>query len=204
MLHVGLTGGIAAGKSTVAAELARLGAEVVDADEVVHALLAPQGSAVAPVVARFGQRFRDTSGGIDRAALAELVFADPAARRDLETILHPQVRDEAARRFGRAAKERRCRIGVFDAALLVETGAYRDYDRLIVVRCPPQVQILRLVRRAGLTEQEARARIAAQAPLADKLVVADYVIDTGGTLQQTIEHTHRVWRLLERDARERG
>lgn len=203
MLRVGLTGGIAVGKSAVAGWLAEAGACVVDADHLVHALTSAGGEAVEAVVARFGPTVADGSGGIDRRALGEIVFADDGARRDLEAILHPLVRREADRRFDRARTEQGCRIAVFDAALLVETGSWRDFDRLVVVHCSPQAQMERLVRRDGITRDQARARIDAQSPAERKLEVADYVVDTNGTRAESREQTLRIYRELDRIERRR-
>ena len=201
MLRVGLTGGIASGKSTVAAMLAELGACVVDADRLAREVVAPGGAVHDAVVQRFGRSILAADGTIDRAALARVVFADAAARRDLEGLVHPAVRAEAERRFRRAELDG-CRVAVFDAALLVETGAYRDFDRLIVVRCSREQQLARLVERDGLSVAEAEARLAAQAPLEDKLALADVVVDTRGTIEATRRGTQQVWRrLLEEAAR---
>jgi dephospho-CoA kinase len=205
VLRVGLTGGIAAGKSTVAAELARLGACVVDADRVAREVTAPGGATHEAVVRRFGRSILAPDGCIDRAALGRAVFGDSAARADLERIVHPEVRAEAERRFRRAAREAGCRVAVLDAALLVETGAWRDLDRLIVVRCSRSEQRARLIARDGLSATEAEARIDAQAPLERKLALADYVIDTSGSLAETRRQTAAVWqRLLEESRRSAG
>jgi len=198
LLRVGLTGGIATGKSTVGAALADLGAVVVDADSLVHQLLGAGGSAVAEILSRFGPQVGDESGGIDRAALGRIVFADAQARSRLESLLHPRVRSEANRRFEVAARDRGCRVAVFDAALLVETGAYREFDRLIVTRCAPETQLRRLMARDGLSSSQARARIAAQAPVERKTALADFIIDTDGTVDATVEQTTRVFRKLEK------
>jgi len=193
---VGLSGGIATGKSTVAALFAELGAYVIDADALAREVVAPGGKAYAAVVSRFGSPILARDGSIDRPALASVVFADAEARRDLERIVHPEVLAEAERRFRSAERDTGCRVAILDAALLVETGAWRDLDRLIVVHCPPDVQLARLMKRNGLTADEARARIDAQAPLADKLARADYRIDTSGPLESTREQAAAVWREL--------
>lgn len=199
ILKVGLTGGIAAGKSTVAAMLAESGACVVDADRLTHEVTAPGGTAYDDVVARFGNGILNPDESIDRARLARLVFADDDARKALERIVHPKVRIEAARRFETAAAQWECRVAVFDAALLVETGAYRDFQRLIVVRCSREMQIRRLTERDGLTQAEAESRLAAQAPLENKLAVADYVIDTDTALDETRSRTAVVYESLLND-----
>jgi dephospho-CoA kinase len=195
ILRAGLTGGIASGKSTVAGFLRELGAIVVDADALVHELTAPGGAAHDEVVARFGRDIVGPDGRIDRATLGARVFADSGARRALEAIVHPHVRAEAARRFDAAARSGSAVVGVFDAALLVETGFHRDLDRLIVVRCAENTQIRRLAER-GMSEADARARINAQAPLTGKLEVADYVIDTDVGLDETRRQTGVVYRSL--------
>lgn len=199
ILRVGLTGGVASGKSTVAAMLSAHGAQVVDADRLVHEITSPGRTEFDRVVSHFGSGILDEDGKIDRIRLGQIVFADTAARSALEQILHPAVRAEAARRFEDAARELGLRIGVFDAALLVETGAYRDFHRLIVVRCSRETQIARLRERNDLSPEQAESRIAAQAPLERKLAVADYVIDTEGSLVETREQTSRVHKQLLRD-----
>jgi dephospho-CoA kinase len=199
ILRAGLTGGIASGKSTVARFFGDLGACVVDADEVARQVTAPAGSAHQAVVARFGRQILQPDGAIDREHLARLVFSDRVAREALNAIVHPEVRAEASRRIARCAAERRSRVAIFDAALLVETGYYRELDRLVVLRCSTKTQRRRLAQRDGLSAAEAEARISAQAPLDRKLAVADYVIDTDVTLEQTLAQTERVWDDLLRD-----
>ena len=194
MLRVGLTGGIATGKSTVAAMFRELGARVVDADVLSREVVAPRTPGHAAVLARFGPAILAGDGSIDRAALGRVVFADAAARRDLEAIVHPELLAEAERRFGLAESEG-VAVTLLDAALLVETGAWRALDRLIVVHCPPALQLERL-RKRGLTEAEARARVDAQAPLAEKLALAHFAIDTSRSLEATREQTEAVWRAL--------
>jgi dephospho-CoA kinase len=199
ILRVGLTGGMASGKSTVAAMLSSHGAFVVDADRVVHEITSPGRTEFDDVVSHFGAGILDGDGEIDRVRLGQIVFADAEARSALEQILHPAVRAEAARRFEVAARELGLRIGVFDAALLVETGAYRDFHRLIVVRCSRETQIIRLRERNDLSPSQAESRIVAQAPLERKLAVADYVIDTEGSLDETRQQAARVYTELLRD-----
>jgi dephospho-CoA kinase len=199
ILKVGLTGGVASGKSTVAAMLSEQGAFVVDADRLVHEITLPGRAEFDDVVSRFGSEILDNAGHIDRGRLGQIVFVDEEARRTLENIIHPGVRAETARRFEHAAREWNCRIGVFDAALLVETGAYRDFHRLIVVRCERETQIGRLRERNGLSRSNAELRLAAQAPLEPKLAVADYVIDTEGSRLETREQTARIYAQLQSD-----
>jgi len=148
---VGLTGGIASGKSNVAGVFVELGAFVVDADHLAHRLMRPGEPAFDEIVERFGRRIVDDRGEIDRQRLGRLVFGDAQARAALNGIMHPRVRAEAERQFAEAAAAGRARVAVFDAALLVETGAFRDFDRLIVLRCARETQIERLIQRGGLS-----------------------------------------------------
>lgn len=193
MLRVGLTGGLASGKSTVAALFRKLGAQHVDADAIARDLVERGGRGYEPVVARFGKGVVGPDGSIDRKALAAIVFRSTSAREDLNGILHPLIREEIAQRIGDGAGSR---VVLVDAALLVETGMHRGYDALIVVACSPETQIARAVARGGLTVEEAAARIAAQAPLDVKKAQADFVIDTDGTLAETQRQVREVWREL--------
>ncbi len=202
ILRVGLTGGIAAGKTTIASLLTQLGAGVIDADAVAHDVVSPSGPAYLDVVARFGPRILGADGRIDRTILGGVVFADPGALEALNAIVHPRVRAEAARRMA-DLESVGFKVAVLDAALLVETGMYRDLDRLVVVRCDRESQIRRLVQR-GLTRREAELRLAAQAPIERKLAVADYVIDTSVPLDETRRQTERVWAELVLDCTRRG
>jgi dephospho-CoA kinase len=197
MLRVGLTGGLAAGKSTVAGLFRELGAFHIDADVIAHALLGPGGGATREVAARFGEKVVGWDGGIDRKALAAIVFADPRALADLNALVHPKVRAEIARRIADVESLASASpVALVDAALLVESGIHRDLDALIVVACSEATQVARAVARGGLTEAEARARVAAQAPLREKLAVADYVIDNGGSLEDTARQVRSVWNTL--------
>ena len=199
LLHVGLTGGIASGKTTVARMLAGHGAFVLDADGVVHDLLRPGTPVFEAVVARFGGELMDGAGRLDRARLGRVVFRDGEARRALEAIVHPALLSEVERRFAEYAVSGRSPIAVLDAALVVETGLWRRFHRLIVVRCSAAVQRRRLLVRDRLSPAEVEARIAAQAPLSDKLALADYVVDTGGTLRETEQRVAGVWAALSVD-----
>jgi dephospho-CoA kinase len=196
ILRVGLTGGIASGKTTVARMLAELGAFVLDGDALAHAVIEPGQPAYESVVARFGREILAADGRIDRARLGPIVFGDPRAREALNAIVHPAVLAAAERAIDDYTVKGHSPIAVFDAALLVETGAYRELDRLIVIRCSAEAQMHRLVARDGLAVGQAQARIEAQAPLAQKLAVADYVIDTDGTLRETRQQTEEVYAKL--------
>jgi dephospho-CoA kinase len=181
MLVIGLSGGIASGKSTVARLLEERGAEVIDADRIGHAVLAPRGAARDEVLARFGPEVLGPDGGIDRARLGALVFADPVARRDLEAISHPHIYAEMERRLAQPHAEGA--VVVIDAPLLVETGGARALGirALAVVAATPEQQLDRAVAR-GTPPDRALAVIAAQASLSAKMAAADYVIDNRGAL----------------------
>jgi dephospho-CoA kinase len=195
MIRVGLTGGIASGKSLVAEELAKLGAAVIDADVLAREVVEPGTPGLAAVVARFGDAVL-TDGRLDRARLGALVFADPAARRDLERIIHPAVRARAAE-LERAAAEAGAAVVVHVIPLLVETGQADDFDRVVVVDVDPATQRERLLRRDGFTEAEADRRIAAQAAREDRLAAADVVLDNLGSVTQLKSQIRHLWDELD-------
>ena len=177
-MRVGLTGGVASGKSTVASMLSDLGAVVVDADTLAREVVAPGTPGLADVVAEFGPGVLDAEGALDRAALGRLVFEDPASRGALEAIIHPLVRARAAELEASAPEGA---LVVHDIPLLVETGQVGRFDAVLVVDVPTHVQVERAVRERGWTEEEARSRIAAQASREDRLAAATYVIDNTGS-----------------------
>ncbi|HEX9693933.1 MAG TPA: dephospho-CoA kinase [Actinomycetota bacterium] len=199
MLLVGLTGGIGTGKSTVARMLEKRGAVVFDADVLARQAVAPGTPGFEEVVERFGPNVLAPGGGLDREALASIVFSDPAARSDLEGIVHPEVR----RMFAEGCEEYRDsdRVVVFSAPLLVETGMHTAFDLLIVVSAPVATQIERLMRGRGMAERDVQARIAAQLPLEAKAEVADVLVDNEGTLEDLEGEVERVWRDLDALAR---
>jgi dephospho-CoA kinase len=199
MLLVGLTGGIGTGKSTVARMLEKRGAVVFDADVLARQAVAPGTPGFDQVVERFGPNVLAPGGGLDREALASIVFSDPAARRDLEGIVHPEVR----RMFAEGCEEYRDsdRVVVFSAPLLVETGMHTAFDLLIVVSAPVATQIERLMRGRGMAERNVQARIAAQLPLEAKAEVADILVDNEGTLEDLERRVELVWRDLDARAR---
>ena len=204
ILRVGLTGGIASGKSTVARRLSARGAFVVDMDPLSHQVMEPDGPAYAPIVARFGESILDAQRRIDRTRLGPIVFADPGARADLEGIVHPAVRAEAARRIETAFRAvPPPPFAVVDAALLVETGMWSTFDALIVVYCRPSTQLSRLLARDGLDESEARRRIAAQAPTRRKLAVADFAISSEQPIEAMLAEVDATFDTLSRRAAER-
>ena len=177
MIVVGLTGGIGSGKSTVSAFLAERGAVVVDADAITRQLQAPGQPVLAAIVERFGPEIVSADGTLDRAALAAIVFDDPAALKDLTAIVHPAVGKEIARRL--EAERGGDRVVVLDIPLLVESGRYQVAG-LVVVDVDPDVAVERLVRFRGMSEADARARMANQVSRADRLAKADWVIDNSG------------------------
>lgn len=191
MLLVGLTGGIGSGKSTVARMLEQRGAVVFDADVLARAVVEPGTPGHAAVIERFGANVLAPGGALDREALASIVFADPAARRDLEAIVHPEVRRLFAE--GAEAYEGTERIVVLSAPLLVETGMHTAFEALLVVSATPQTQIERLMRDRGMSEDAIGARIAAQAPLEAKAELADFLIDNEGTLEELEGQVDHVW-----------
>lgn len=196
MVVVGLTGGIGSGKSTVAVLLARRGAVIVDADQLARDCTAPGGAAYEAVIARFGPDVVAADGAIDRARLAAVVFADPAARADLEAIVHPCVRAGVAARV--AAEAGTDHVVVVEIPLLAESPAARaGLEAIIVVDCPEDVAVTRLVAQRGMTEVEARARVAAQASRAERLSIADHVVDNAGGRDHLDTAVERCWEWLE-------
>ncbi|MGC8762229.1 MAG: dephospho-CoA kinase [Acidobacteriota bacterium] len=202
MLHVGLTGGIGSGKSTVAALLREKGAETLDADRMVREMLAPGGEAVEPVLGAFGGHLRDGEGGVDRRALAALAFADPAARARLEALLHPRViarrralLEEIARRRGPRT------VVVSEAALIFEAGTQGEFDATVLVTAPREVRLQRLAA-AGWDPVDAERRMAAQWDDDRKAALADFVVDNGGGLDRTRAEVDRLWGELVRRLQE--
>jgi len=179
--RIGLTGNIACGKSTVGRLLVARGAQYVDADRLVHALMEPDTPENERIVARFGPEVRAADGRIDRTRLGGIVFAEPAALRDLEAILHPGVRAEIRRRMAASTAP----ILVVDAIKLLESGLAREMDAVWVVACPRAEQVRRLVTERGLTAEQAEARISAQGSQEEKARRATVVIANGGTLAET-------------------
>lgn len=194
MLLVGLTGGIGSGKTTVARMLESRGAVVFDADLLGRDAVEPGTPGYRQVVERFGPNVLEPGGGIDREALAAVVFADPAARRDLEAIVHPEIR----RLFAESTEAYRDTdaVVVFSAPLLVETGMHTAFEILVVVSAPVEQQIERLMRERAMSEPAIRERISAQLPLEDKAEVADILIDNDGTLEELEGQVDRVWTQL--------
>ncbi|HET6900224.1 MAG TPA: dephospho-CoA kinase [Vicinamibacteria bacterium] len=191
MLRVGLTGGIACGKSRVRRHLAAAGIGTLDLDAVAHEMIAPGGPAYEDVVTAFGRSILAADGTVDRKVLGARVFGDAAARAELNALVHPRVRDEEARRAA-AYRASGGRVFVTDAALLVEAGFHLRFDRLVVVDCEGGEQLRRLVARDRIEEAAARARIAAQMPAAEKRRFAHIVLDASGSLEATDVEARRL------------
>jgi dephospho-CoA kinase len=189
MVRVALTGGIASGKSMVAAELAARGAIIIDADVLAREVVEPGTPALAAIIDRFGEQVV-TEGRLDRPRLAELVFADSLARRDLERIVHPAVRARAAE-LERAAGD--AAVVVHVIPLLVETGQQKNFDLVVTVDADHETQVQRLMARNGFTRAEAESRIAAQASREDRKRSADVVLDNTGTVAQLREQIDALW-----------
>jgi dephospho-CoA kinase len=190
MLKVGLTGGIACGKSYALKEFHRLGAYAIDADKIAHSVTEPGQPAYEEIVAHFGREILLEDGCIDRKKLGALIFGNGSERMKLNSIVHPFILQEEHRMMSEAQKNPRSLrspILMVDAALMVEVGSYRNYDFVVVVYCHPSIQLSRLVTREGLTEEEAWQRISSQMPLLEKVRYADYVIENSGKLS----HAHR-------------
>jgi dephospho-CoA kinase len=190
---VGLTGGIGCGKTTVADMFGALGATLIDTDLIAHALTAPQGAAMAAVVAEFGPAFAGPDGALERARMRELVFSDPGAKARLEAILHPRIR-AAADALAAAATGPYL---MFVVPLLVESGNWRErVDRVLVIDCEETTQLARVMARNGLSEPQVRAIMATQVPRATRLAAADDVIDNNegmAALAPQIAHLHRIY-----------
>jgi dephospho-CoA kinase len=191
VLKIALTGGIATGKSHVLERFRRLGIPCLDADALAHGVMAPGTEATASIAARFGREVIGEDGGVDRRRLGPIVFADPVARRDLEAIVHPAV--YRAIRAGLSAFERldSAPFAVVDVPLLYETGRADDFDAVVATLCMPDLQLIRL-RGRGLSELEARQRLAAQMPASEKAARATFVIRTDGTFEETDQQVSHV------------
>ena len=197
MVVVGLTGGIGSGKSTVAAMLAARGAVVVDADAIARQVVEPGGPAYQPVVDRFGPGILGADATIDRRRLAAVVFADPAERAALEAIVHPAVRAGVAEQVAAEAAAG-TRVVVVEIPLLAESAAARTgLQGIIVVDCPEDVAVARLVAQRQMAEDDARARVAAQASREQRLAIADFVVDNSRDRDELAAEVERCWRWLE-------
>ncbi|MBK9170404.1 MAG: dephospho-CoA kinase [Bryobacterales bacterium] len=196
MLKVGLTGGLASGKSFVGATLAELGCRVLQADALGHEVLAPDGEAYSSVVEAFGEGILGGNGAIDRRRLAAEVFGHPDRLAQLNTLVHPWVLRKEEEWMERVAAEDARAIAVLEAAILIETGSYKRFARLILAVCSEEEQVRRAMKRDGLSRDEVLARLNSQMPLSEKQKYADYVIDTSGTKEETRARVAEVYRAL--------
>jgi dephospho-CoA kinase len=198
MLRVGLTGSIAVGKSFVTGVLAGLGCHVADADALAREVVEPGTEGLRRVAEEFGPGVLREDGTLDRAALGALVFKDGAKRARLNALLHPLIMAGQDELLNRWEAEDPRGVGVVDAALLIESGGYKRFDKVVVVHCRPEVQLERLMRRNSLSREEAEARVAAQLPQEEKLRHADFTIDTSGTFDETRARVVEVYEELRR------
>jgi dephospho-CoA kinase len=202
MLRVGLTGSIGVGKSFVAGVLEELGCHVVDADQTAREVVMPGAPGLAAVVSTFSTAVLREDGTLDRPKLGAIVFPDQTKRELLNSILHPFIiarQDEQLREW---EKQDPFGIGIIDAALMIESGGYKRFDKLIVVHCRPEVQLERLIERDGLSEAEAQQRIAAQLPQEEKCKFADFLIDTSDGFAATRARTEEVFSELQELSRQ--
>jgi dephospho-CoA kinase len=198
MLKVGLTGGLACGKSFVGQALAGLGCHLLQADRLGHETLLPQGEAYAPVVRAFGAGVLAANGEIDRRALAAEVFSNPERLALLNSFVHPAVFRQEEEWLARVAAEDPHGVAVVEAAILIETGSYRRFDKVIVVSCIEEQQIQRSMRRDAISREEVMVRLSRQMPLSEKVKYADFVIDASGTKEETLRQTRAVYEALRR------
>ena len=198
MLKVGLTGGLACGKSFVGEALAGMGCLLIQADELGHEVLAPGGEAYQKVIDEFGREILASDGTIDRRSLAARVFGNPERLKRLNALVHPAVirrEEELAAEFGAIHPDG---IAVVEAAILIETGSYKRFDKMILVICTEEQQLERAMRRQGAVETDARARLERQMPAGEKRKFADFVIDTSGEKEDTLRQTRAVYEALRR------
>jgi dephospho-CoA kinase len=203
VLRVGLTGGIATGKSTVASVFREEGAFVVDADTLGHSLMEPGNVAYREIIDAFGRLVLSEDGRVDRTKLGARIFSDDAARRRLNAILHPRILAEAEDRVREFARISPGGIAVVQAALLVEAGVRARFDRIVVTHCDPETQTRRLQERDRIPREEARKRIASQAAPRERLAAADHVVDTSGSMEETRIRAREVFGALRREREQR-
>jgi dephospho-CoA kinase len=196
MLKVGLTGGLATGKSFVGQAFAALGCRLIKADDIGRDVMKPGGAAYDPIVDEFGRAVLAPDGSIDRKRLAGIVFSDPEKLAALNRLVHPPVIKEQDRLLGQIAQEDPAAVVVIEAAVMIEAGTYKRLDKIVLTVCREDQQVERAVLRGGLTRQEALDRIRRQMPLEEKRKVAAYVIDTSGTEAETLRQVREVYNLL--------
>jgi dephospho-CoA kinase len=195
---VGLTGGLACGKTFVGEALEQMGCHLLQADRLGHEVLLAGGEAYAPVVREFGSGVLGADGEIDRRALAAQVFEKPERLALMNSFVHPPVQRREEEWLARVAAEDPRGIAIVEAAILIETGSYRGFDKLIVVACDEELQVQRSIKRDGASREEVLARLNHQMPLAEKRKFADFIIDTSGTKDETLRQTREVYESLRR------
>jgi dephospho-CoA kinase len=204
MLCVGLTGGIASGKSVVSKKLLELGAYVIDADTISRIVMQPDTECWKKVVDAFGKGVLQSDSSIDRKKLASIVYNDPVKRNTLNQIVHPAIKQKIEAELEKIGNKSPDAVVIIEAALLVETGTYKEYDKLIVVHAPVELRIERMIKRDGITREEARKRIDAQWPLDKKIEVADYKIRNDRSFNLLYQDATKVFSSLLSIVNERG
>lgn len=191
---LGVTGNIASGKSSVCRELARRGAQVVDADQLAREVVAPGSPVLEQLVAAFGEDILKADGSLDRQCLGDLVFSDPSARERLNAIIHPAIAALSAQRLQKLRDT--APLVIYEAPLLYEVGAETRVDKVLLVTIDPEVQLARLMERDGLDVRSAQQRLAAQMPQEQKIARADYLVDNSAGRAETIAQIEELWPLL--------
>lgn len=200
MTLIGLTGGIASGKSTIGARLAELGAVRIDADQLARDAVAPGSPGLAGIVKQFGEAMLQTDGALDRATLGARVFADPEALAELNRIVHPEVRRLADARIAEARDADPEAVIVYEIPLLVEADREADWDLIVVADAPVEQRVERMVSLRGMTESDARKRVANQASDAERRAIADVIIDTSGSQAETVAQVDALWNRVAKSA----
>jgi dephospho-CoA kinase len=199
MYLIGLTGGIASGKSTVASAWSELGGIEIDADQLAREVVAPGTPGLRQVLAKFGSEL-SKNGELDRKALGELVFADSAKRKELEEIIHPRVKNLASERIAKLPSES---IVIYNVPLLVEASVDLDFDKIVTVEAPAEKQIERLIRHRNMSKDEAIARVGSQASPAQRANVADVILNSNQDIQLLLKDAKKLWRQIEREANDK-
>ena len=195
-LILGVTGNIASGKSTIAGGFAQLGAALLDADQLARDVVAPDSPVLQQLVEKFGSHILQPDGQLDRDRLGAIIFADPAARQELNRIMHPAIGQLAVERLQQLKHKPEIPLIVYEAPLLFEAGAEGRVDKVLVVKIDPLVQLHRLMQRDNIDEKAAQQKINAQMPQEEKLARADYVIDNSGTVEEALEQVDKLWAKL--------
>jgi dephospho-CoA kinase len=197
MLRIGLTGGIASGKSSVCDILRGKGCQIIDADQVAHELIRRGHSCYGPVIEKFGSGILDSYGEIDRKKLGAIVFEDKTQLEILNSVLHPEVIRTILMNLSELERRNSNPRRIVEASMMIESGFHKSFQRLILVTSAPEQQIERLMSRNGLSLEQARKRIAVQMPLGEKIPFADYIIDNSGTLKKAEEQVNQLFQNLE-------